>query len=727
LFRRFNSVAAIIAIFCLALACSVRLSAAQGSTNSPDAARPAKIQLMLDLLDDEDVQKWIKEQRAAKPAEAAKPRYVNPGLVVSSRLANVRRHLTEIVAAVPKIPSEFGRAMQKLSDEGGGYGPAGLALIVAGLLAVGLGAATLFNRFVAAGRAGSAAFLLGPPEERFRQLLKRLLFSAGSTATFGVASIGLLQLFNWPGLVRDIIVMLLLAGLTTWAVWSVLSVLLAPAADPIVPPGAIQRPVPLATPQADHFRLWLTLATGWFVFGYAMVHIVRLLGMDFRVSQIIAYTLGIGLLAIGLYTLSRRPGQPSASADLTATASTSMLGVGFVGLWLLWATGAALMFWLLLVVLALPIALKWSRLTLRQMFEVSPSAMDFESTSSAAAAEAPPSLWWAVVDQAARAVLIFGAIALLLWGWGVEPEALSSNQDVYSKLARAALKILAIVMIANLAWQLVRTVIDSYLASMPDLGDAGLKETVRQAKLRTLLPIIRNGSMVFIFTLTVMMSLSAIGIEIGPLIASAGVVGVAIGFGAQTLVKDVISGMFYLLDDAFRIGEYIVAGNYKGTVESFSLRSVRLRHHRGPIYTIPFGDLGAVQNLSRDFVIDKLRFQVTYDTDLEKARKLIKKAGQELAADPEFGSKIIEPLKMQRVENFGEYGIEIATKMTCVPGGQWEVRKKIYPMIKKLFEENGIEFARPTVNVAGGDAGASAVAAGSVTARKTRARKKAGG
>jgi small-conductance mechanosensitive channel len=224
-----------------------------------------------------------------------------------------------------------------------------------------------------------------------------------------------------------------------------------------------------------------------------------------------------------------------------------------------------------------------------------------------------------------------------------------------------------------------------------------------------------------------MMSLSAIGIEIGPLIASAGVVGVAIGFGAQTLVKDVISGMFYLLDDAFRIGEYIVAGNYKGTVESFSLRSVRLRHHRGPIYTIPFGDLGAVQNLSRDFVIDKLRFQVTYDTDLEKARKLIKKAGQELAADPEFGSKIIEPLKMQRVENFGEYGIEIATKMTCVPGGQWEVRKKIYPMIKKLFEENGIKFARPTVNVAGGDAGASAVAAGSVAARKTRARKKAGG
>ena len=140
------------------------------------------------------------------------------------------------------------------------------------------------------------------------------------------------------------------------------------------------------------------------------------------------------------------------------------------------------------------------------------------------------------------------------------------------------------------------------------------------------------------------------GIEIGPLIAGAGVVGVAIGFGAQTLVKDIISGMFYLLDDAFRIGEYIQSGNYKGTVESFSLRSVKLRHHRGPLYTVPFGVLGAVENMSRDWVIDKLQIGVTYDSDLEKARKLIKKIGQELASDPEMAPNIIETLKMQGVE-----------------------------------------------------------------------------
>ena len=136
--------------------------------------------------------------------------------------------------------------------------------------------------------------------------------------------------------------------------------------------------------------------------------------------------------------------------------------------------------------------------------------------------------------------------------------------------------------------------------------------------------------------ITLLMVLSSLGIEIGPLIAGAGVVGVAIGFGAQTLVKDVIAGIFYLLDDAFRVGEYIQSGTYKGTVESFSLRSVKLRHHRGYLFTVPFGELGAVQNMSRDWVIDKFSINVDYQTDIEKARKIIKKIGQQFADDPEY-------------------------------------------------------------------------------------------
>jgi len=209
----------------------------------------------------------------------------------------------------------------------------------------------------------------------------------------------------------------------------------------------------------------------------------------------------------------------------------------------------------------------------------------------------------------------------------------------------------------------------------------------------------------------VLMALSAMGVQIAPLVAGAGVVGIAVGFGAQTFARDVIAGMFYLLDDAFRVGEYIQSGNYKGTVEGFSIRSVRLRHHRGPVYTVPFSLLGAIQNQSRDWVIDKIAVGVTYDSDLEKARKLIKQIGLELQKDPEFAPLILEPLKMQGVENLGDFAVQIRAKMMTLPGEQFVIRRKAYAMIKKAFDENGIKFAFPTVQVAGETEAANAAVA----------------
>jgi small-conductance mechanosensitive channel len=226
--------------------------------------------------------------------------------------------------------------------------------------------------------------------------------------------------------------------------------------------------------------------------------------------------------------------------------------------------------------------------------------------------------------------------------------------------------------------------------------------------MRTLLPIVRNVLFVVLMVMALLMSLSSLGIEIGPLIAGAGVVGVAIGFGAQTLVKDIISGMFFLLDDAFRVGEYIQSGSYKGTVESFSIRSIKLRHHRGPLYTVPFGELGAVQNMSRDWVIDKLSISITYDSDFDKAKKLIKQIGKQLLEDPEFAPHFLAPLKMQGVEQFGDYGIQIRMKMMTKPGEQFVIRRKAYALIKKAFDENGIHFASPTVTVSDGDPAAAA-------------------
>ncbi len=176
-------------------------------------------------------------------------------------------------------------------------------------------------------------------------------------------------------------------------------------------------------------------------------------------------------------------------------------------------------------------------------------------------------------------------------------------------------------------------------------------------------------------------------------------------------MRDIVSGAFFLADDAFRVGEYIEVGESKGTVEQIRLRSLFLRHHRGAINVLPYGEIRRLRNQSRDWVIDKMTIGITYDSDLEKARKLIKKIGAELAADPELAPKTIEPLKMQGVEQFGDFAIQIRMKMKTLPGEQFVIRRKAFAMIKKAFDANGIKFAFPTVQVAGGGEVSASVAA----------------
>jgi small-conductance mechanosensitive channel len=350
-------------------------------------------------------------------------------------------------------------------------------------------------------------------------------------------------------------------------------------------------------------------------------------------------------------------------------------------------------FWLVLVIITLPLAVG---VTCRAVQHV------LRPPGSPQVGDGPPSVIAVSLERGIRALLFIGAAALLAWGWGIDLVHLAAGDDtLFDRLVHGVLSAVVILLVADVLWHAIKAAIDRKLAEAADPGQPSTDDARKRARLRTLLPIFRNLLFVVVSAVAVLMALSAMGVQIGPLVAGAGVVGIAVGFGAQTFARDVIAGMFYLLDDAFRVGEYIQSGNYKGTVEGFSIRSVRLRHHRGPVYTVPFSLLGAVQNQSRDWVIDKLAVGITYDSDLEKARKLIKQIGLELQKDPEFAPLILEPLKMQGVENLGDFAVQIRMKMMTLPGEQFVIRRKAYALIKKAFDENGIKFAFPTVQVAG--------------------------
>lgn len=200
-------------------------------------------------------------------------------------------------------------------------------------------------------------------------------------------------------------------------------------------------------------------------------------------------------------------------------------------------------------------------------------------------------------------------------------------------------------------------------------------------------------------TMVSLIVLSSIGIEIGPLLAGAGVIGLAVGFGSQTLVKDIVSGVFFLIDDAFRIGDYIDTGSLKGVVEHISIRSLRLRHHRGMVHTIPFGGIKHVTNWTRDWVIMKLGFRVPFDTDVDQVRKIVKKINQRISADPEMGSKLLDKIKSQGVKEYDDSAMVMRIKFKTKPGEQFSIRKEVYKQLHERFAKARIEFATRKVMV----------------------------
>jgi small-conductance mechanosensitive channel len=262
------------------------------------------------------------------------------------------------------------------------------------------------------------------------------------------------------------------------------------------------------------------------------------------------------------------------------------------------------------------------------------------------------------------------------------------------------LSIVVTLLLGFIVWEFVKARIDSRLRQeMPAAGEDLEEGGAVGSRTGTLLLLLRKFILAVLFVIVSLIVLSSIGVNIGPLIAGAGVVGLAIGFGAQTLVRDIIAGVFFLIDDSFRVGDYVESAGVKGMVEQISLRSIKLRHPRGMVYTIPFGNLRSVTNFSRDYTITKLELRVRFDTDLEKVRKIIKKINKELRKKEEFDRVMLDDLKSMGVKQFDDSAMIIRLKYKTLPGEQFAIRKEVYRMVQEEFHASGIEFAHRNVTV----------------------------
>jgi len=296
-------------------------------------------------------------------------------------------------------------------------------------------------------------------------------------------------------------------------------------------------------------------------------------------------------------------------------------------------------------------------------------------------------------------IILLGLIILIVGKlWGVSLRNLA-EAGFGAQVAANAVGFLLILALGYLAWEVSNLIINKRLAKEAPTEEGGAEGGTGLTRMATILPILQMTLQVTIITITVLLALSQLGVNIAPLLAGAGVLGLAIGFGAQTLVKDVVSGVFFLLDDAFRVGEFITVGTTMGVVSKISIRSLQLRQDTGQLHIIPYGSMSQLTNNSRDWVTMKLRFTVPFDTDQEQVRKIFKKIGQEMMEVPELAEVLINPFKSQGAADVTDVGIVIRGKFSTVPGGQFVIRKEVYNRVQKAFEAAGIEFARKEVRV----------------------------
>ncbi len=238
----------------------------------------------------------------------------------------------------------------------------------------------------------------------------------------------------------------------------------------------------------------------------------------------------------------------------------------------------------------------------------------------------------------------------------------------------------------------------------PSLRDVGRDPTLSieaealraKARTETLAGVLRSVALFGIWSLTFLLALGQLGLNLGPLIAGAGIVGVAIGFGAQSVVRDFLSGFSMMIEDIYSVGDDIDFGRGRGTVEKISLRSTSIRNRQGVVWNVPNGKLDFVANYSQLWARAQVDIEVSYDCDLRQAMDVIRQAGQQMWEDPEWGhDELSEPPQVKGVQSLGESGIFIRVRAKTRPSVQWRTERELRLRIKEALDAAGIEMPYP--------------------------------
>jgi small-conductance mechanosensitive channel len=539
--------------------------------------------------------------------------------------------LQDDFARAPSEARRLGAAIASALRDGTAVRAATFALI---LVVVGAGVEWLYWTFAAAPLRGVIGTSATTPRERVGLALGRLAYLGFGVMLFAASAVGAALILPWPPNIDALVVAATALVVAVRSAWAIADVVVSPH-HPSLRLAAFRRYKPGF---AVVGVAWLAMLAAT---GVLLPQLLTTVGSAPHLAGAVRAGIG-GLITASLlaavFIASRqedasgnerrkRPRFPTAaiaSLVIVATAILALLGGGRIAA--------------LLVDIAVVSALLGASKRIVLFF-----CRDAGGSGEEPGAETLPDMLPLIVLAVVRFATLLLGIAGLILIMGVPLAELTAGSNPLAQFALHVADAVALAFVVYLGWIAIRFAIDRRLRQLAPIDPHG--PATENTRLLTLLPLLRTTLAIVFVTLFALSALWTLGIQIAPLLAGAGIFGLAIGFGAQTLVRDVISGVFFLIEDVFRVGEYIESGPItRGTVELISFRTVALRHHNGPLTFVPYGLLGTVRNDTRDWVIDKFNIPLPLSVDSEKIRKMIKGIGEDLALDPGLGQLMREPL-----------------------------------------------------------------------------------
>lgn len=569
-----------------------------------------------------------------------------------------------------------------------------LAVLVAGFIAE-----WLVRRLLARTRAAIEGREQDSVLVRLPFLIARTIVDVLPIAAFAAIAYVVMPLLEPTEVTRLVTISLVNASVIARAVMAAARMFFVPRATNL-------RIVKIGDETANYIVLWIRRITNISVYGYFFAEAALLLGLP--EGGYVALIKVIGLLVALLLVILVLQNRAGIAAIIRGSEDSGMSGMRMLrrrvgDIWHVLAIiyiGAVFLVWALdveggfefvfratalsiVIIFAAKLLIIGSRSAVDKGFGVRPEVMQrFPGLATRA------NRYFAILHLVITSAITMVAIFAVLEAWGVDSFGWVGT-DTGRRVVGSLVSSTFVIVVAVVFWELVSSAIERYLARSAD-GEVQLS-----ARAKTLLPLLRKALLIVVATIVSFIVLSEIGVNIGPLLAGAGVVGLAIGFGSQTLVKDVITGVFILAEDQFAVGDVVRVNDKAGLVEEITIRTIRLRDVGGNVHMIPFSSVGMVENMTKDFSRYVFDVGIAYREDVDEVIEVLRDLGAEMQEDDHYGALINQPIEIMGLDKFGDSAVIVRARLTTKPIKQWEVGREFNRRMKRRFDELGIEIPFP--------------------------------